>query len=120
MCRLAAFSLILICIGLPGQAQDVPQESVPVGSYLNGVFPGDVPGSDSGFTTVNAFPNLRFIGPIWITGYPGTGDLVLVGKSGHVWRFPNDPDAEPSDVTVMLKHLQVWRRRGLARQCAPR
>jgi|GEM_PF-854424 len=75
---------------------------VPTGPYLNGAFPSEAPGTAAGFTTVNAFPNLRFIGPLWVTPYPGTDDLVVVGKSGHVWRFENRPDVLPSEVTVML------------------
>ncbi|BCX46182.1 hypothetical protein HAHE_00900 [Haloferula helveola] len=83
---------------------------VPVGAFLNGAFPEEPPGSATGFTTVNAFPNLRFIGPLWITTYPGPGsdpdpavkDLVVVGKAGHVWRFPNRPDVLPSEVKLML------------------
>ncbi|MEM9235452.1 MAG: LamG-like jellyroll fold domain-containing protein [Verrucomicrobiota bacterium] len=94
----------------PLGAQSGISNPSPTGAYFNGVFPSLAPGSGSGLTTVNAFPNLRFIGPLWVTTYPGRNDLVVVGKSGHVWRFPYDPndpdrfDVTPSEVTVMLNY----------------
>ncbi|WP_338685130.1 PQQ-dependent sugar dehydrogenase [Haloferula helveola] len=92
----------LVCLLMPAAVAVAVSPVQPVAPYLDGAFPAVAPGSSTGFTTVNAFPNLQFIGPLWGTPYPGTDELVVVGKAGHVWRFENRPDVMPSEVTVML------------------
>ncbi len=64
----------------------------PVAPFLNGVFPATSPGEATGWTTVNAFPNLTFVDPIWLTPYPGTNNLVVAGKNGEIWLFNNNPN----------------------------
>ncbi|MDP0491881.1 MAG: LamG-like jellyroll fold domain-containing protein [Verrucomicrobiota bacterium JB023] len=93
---------IFLLVSLTMLTGMIRAETTPVGPFFNGVFPSVTPGTGSGYTTENAFPNLRFIGPIWVTPYPGRNELVVVGKAGHVWRFENDPAVTSDEVTVML------------------
>lgn len=82
---------------LPGL--DAPQ---PVGPYFNGVFPSTPPGDPSGWAVENAFPGLTFTDPMMLTEIPGTSDLLVVGKTGLIWRFPNNPAATmPQRVQVL-------------------
>ncbi len=81
---------------LPGL--DAPQ---PVGPYFNGVFPSSPPGDPSGWAVVNAFPGLTFTDPMMLKEIPGTSDLLVVGKTGLIWRFPNNPAA------TMAQRVQV-------------
>jgi len=81
---------------LPGL--DAPQ---PVGPYFNGVFPSSAPGDPSGWAVVNAFPNLTFTDPMMLAEIPGTANLLVVGKTGLIWRFPNNPAA------TMAQRVQV-------------
>ncbi len=79
---------------------DAPQA---VGAYFNGVFPTSPPGEVTGWTTENAFPALTFVDPLWLTPIPGTTELLLVGKNGQLWRFPNNPAATPAQVVKVLE-----------------
>jgi len=99
----AAFSQLPGLPDLPGL--DAP---VAVGPYLNGTMPTVAPGTSNGWSTVNAFPNLTFVDPLSLgtvplagTG-PGRGELILVGKDGQLWRFPNDPAVTQGQVTRVL------------------
>jgi uncharacterized repeat protein (TIGR03806 family) len=85
---LLAFPSLASAATLPGL--DSPE---PVGAYFNGVFPSTPPGDPSGWAVVNAFPNLTFTDPMMLAEIPGTNDLLVVGKTGLMWRFPNDPAA---------------------------
>ncbi|MEK7949373.1 Ig-like domain-containing protein [Luteolibacter soli] len=78
---------------------DAPQ---PVGAYFNGVFPATAPGSATGWTSQNAFPNLTFIDPMWLAEIPGTNEFLLVGKNGQLWRFPNNPAVTQEQVVKVL------------------
>ncbi len=78
---------------------DAPQA---VGAFFNGTFPSATPGQASGWTTENAFPNLTFVDPLWLTPIPGTGDLLLVGKNGRLWRFANNPAVTQAQVVEVL------------------
>ncbi|MEM9235453.1 MAG: Ig-like domain-containing protein, partial [Verrucomicrobiota bacterium] len=97
-------AVLALSLTVPPAIAEEPgvETPAPTGPFFNGVFPETIPGSTSGITAANAFPNLRFIGPVWLTDFPGTNDLVVTSKAGHIWRFPNDPDVTPDDVTVML------------------
>jgi uncharacterized repeat protein (TIGR03806 family) len=77
---------------------DAPQ---PVGPYFNGIFPSSPPGDPSGWDVVNAFPALTFTDPMMLAEIPGTGNLLVVGKTGLIWRFPNNPAA------TMAQRVQV-------------
>ena len=85
-----------------GQASglDAPQA---VGAFFNNAFPQSAPGSLSGWTTVNAFPNLTFVDPLWLTEIPGTNQFLLVGKNGQLWRFENNPAVTQGQVVKVLE-----------------
>jgi uncharacterized repeat protein (TIGR03806 family) len=78
---------------------DAPQ---PVGPFFNNTFPETAPGSATGWTTENAFPNLTFVDPMWMEEVPGTSDFLLVGKNGKLWRFENDPAVTLGEVVQVL------------------
>jgi uncharacterized repeat protein (TIGR03806 family) len=84
--------------GAASSGLDAPQ---PVGPYFNGVFPASPPGDPSGWAVVNAFPSLTFTDPMMLSEIPGSGDLLVVGKTGLIWRFPNNPAA------TMAQRVQV-------------
>ncbi len=84
--------------GATSSGLDAPQ---PVGPYFNGVFPSSPPGDPSGWAVVNAFPNLTFTDPMMLAEIPGTANLLVVGKTGLIWRFPNNPAA------TMAQRVQV-------------
>ena len=65
----------------------------PVGPYFNDIFPISAPGDPSGWAVENAFPALTFNDPMMLAEIPGSSDLLVVGKTGLIWRFPNDPAA---------------------------
>lgn len=71
------------------------QQAEPMGPYLNGMFTADAPtpGGDSvTYTIENAFPNLTFVDPVKLLELP-TGEMMVFGKPGLGWIFPNDPAA---------------------------
>ena len=77
-----------------GHTQGIDAPS-PIGPYLNGVFPELTPSQGAGdisYTTVNAFPNLTFVDPVKMIEMPD-GRFMVVGKSGQLWMFNNDPGA---------------------------
>lgn len=78
---------------------DAPQA---VGAYFNGTFPSTAPGQATGWTTENAFPNLTFVDPLWLTDIPGTNKLLLVGKNGQIWSFTNSSATTQAQVTSVL------------------
>ncbi|MHA3774435.1 discoidin domain-containing protein [Verrucomicrobiota bacterium sgz303538] len=78
---------------------DIPQ---PVAPYFNGVFPASPPGEANGWATENAFPNLTFVDPMWMTEIPGRNEFLLVGRNGRLWRFPKDPAATLAQVVEVL------------------
>lgn len=78
---------------------DAPE---PVGAFFNGVFPQGEPGSVTGWTTENAFPNLTFVDPLVMKEIPGTNELLVVGKSGLIYRFENDPAEIQANVQTVL------------------
>ncbi len=76
---------------------------VAIGPYLNGVLPPVAPGTSTGWNAVNAFPNLTFVDPLWLTPVPGSSDLLLVGKNGQIWRFPNNENTMQTQVVKVLE-----------------
>ncbi len=83
---------------------DAPQ---PVNSFFNGVFPSVAPGQATGWSTENAFPNLTFIDPLWLTPIPGSSNLLLVGKNGQLWRFPNSAATTQAQVVKVLERVST-------------
>ncbi len=83
---------------------DAPQ---PVNPFFNGVFPSLAPGQATGWSTENAFPNLKFIDPLWLTPIPGSTNLLLVGKNGQIWRFPNSAATTQAQVVKVLDRIST-------------
>ena len=54
----------------------------------------------TGVTTVNAFPNLSFVAPVFLAGLPGTTQAAVVEQGGKIHRF--DVDAQVMSTVVML------------------
>ena len=79
---------------------DAPQAVAP---YFGNVFPLSAPGQATGWETENAFPNLTFVDPLWLTEIPGTNQLLLVGKNGQIWRFENNPAVTQAQVVKVLE-----------------
>ena len=73
----------------------------PVAPYFGGVFPSSAPGDPSGWSVVNAFPNLTFTDPMMIKEIPGQNQFLVVGKNGQIWRFPKSSSA------TMAQRVQV-------------
>jgi chitodextrinase/glucose/arabinose dehydrogenase len=74
---------------------------VPVAPYFGGKFPSTAPGDPSGWTVVNAFPNLTFTDPMMLREIPGQSQFLVVGKNGEIWRFPKSASA------TMAQRVQV-------------
>jgi hypothetical protein len=74
-----------------------------VNPFFNGTFPATAPGQATGWSTENAFPNLTFVDPLWLTPVPGGNDLLLVGKNGQLWRFANDPATTQAQAVKVLE-----------------
>ncbi|MES2920309.1 MAG: discoidin domain-containing protein [Verrucomicrobiota bacterium] len=99
-------STLILTLSLAGTGfSQLPGLDAPVaiGAYLNGTLPPVAPGASTGWSTVNAFPNLTFVDPLWLTPVPGTGDLLLVGKNGQLWRFANNPATTQGQVVKVLE-----------------
>jgi uncharacterized repeat protein (TIGR03806 family) len=99
--RRIAFHLgtLLLTIAAHAGGLDSPQ---PVAPYLNGAFPAVPPGEATGWSTVNAFPNLTFVEPLHLSEIPGSNQLLLVCKNGRLLRFENDPATLQSGVVEVL------------------
>ncbi|WP_367874831.1 Ig-like domain-containing protein [Luteolibacter sp. Populi] len=101
-------SLVAVCLlaasprnaSAQGSGLDAPQA---VGAYFNSTFPAIAPGQSTGWSTVNAFPNLTFVDPLSLVEIPGTNQLLLVGKNGQLWRFANNPATTQAQVTKVLE-----------------
>ena len=91
--------MALCTASVQGAGLDAPQ---PVGPFFNNTFPATAPGSATGWTTQNAFPNLTFVDPLWLAEIPGTDEFLLVGKNGKLWRFENDPTVTQGEVVPVL------------------
>lgn len=95
---------MVLLSGLAATAQtgglNAPQA---VGAYFNNTFPTTAPGLATGWSTENAFPNLTFVDPLWLTPIPGGNDLLLVGKNGQLWRFAKNPAVTQGQVVKVLE-----------------
>src|SRR5882762_8347103 len=62
----------------------------------------------SPYATESAFPGLKFDHPSDIVSAPG-GDRLFVAEhmSGHIYSFPNQPDADRSELFLDL-HQEGW------------
>ncbi|MEM9719190.1 MAG: PQQ-dependent sugar dehydrogenase, partial [Bacteroidota bacterium] len=99
------FSFLLVSLFLQiGYSQGVSIPS-PVAPYLNGVFPEVTPSQGTGpitYTAANAFPNLTFVDPVKILELPGQ-KFMVIGKSGQVWRFDNQPSTSVKTLLMDIK-----------------
>jgi glucose/arabinose dehydrogenase len=86
------------------EARDAP---IPVGSYLNGVFPEGIPGAAGEWLTIPTFPNLTFTDPMWVTPWPGSDHMLMVERVGKLKRFPNRQDAQMDEVETLLDWTSV-------------
>lgn len=103
-------AVIMLCSSAMG--------ATPVSRFFNGVFPPQSPGTAMDWNTPNAFPGLTFSEPIWLTEIPGSSDLLLVEKTGIIWRFPNNAEATTTSRTQVLdlrEKLQISEDQGLYR-----
>ncbi len=82
---------LLLCWGGAGRvrAGSGLDAAVPVGKWLNGVFPSATPGGSGSWQVVDAFPNLSFRDPIVVVPEPRSRRLHVVGKEGYIWSFDN-------------------------------
>jgi uncharacterized repeat protein (TIGR03806 family) len=77
--------------------------AVPVGGFLNGIFPASAPNSGATFDVEVAYTNLSpFNLPIYMTAHPLTNAMVLIEKNGRIRMFPNRPDVSNAEVTTVL------------------
>ncbi len=77
------------------------QAGVQVGPYFNGVFPSQAPGQ-TGWAVEDAFPNLSFTDPMWIEQVPGTEEMIVVEKTGRIFRFPRSAAATAAERVTVL------------------
>ena len=77
--------------------------AVPVGGFLNGIFPSSAPNSGATFDVEVAYTNLSpFNLPIYMTAHPLTNAMVLIEKNGRIRMFPNRRDVSNAEVTTIL------------------
>ena len=99
--RWVSVSFFALLVTYPAQAGGL-DSAQPVAPYLNGAFPATAPAEVSGWTTVNAFPNLTFVEPLHLSEIPGGNQLLLVCKDGRIQRFENDPTVSQGGVVEVL------------------
>src|SRR3954471_23825429 len=95
---LPLFALVgLLCSGprLSAQAYGMSQRA-PIGPFLNGRLPTAAPSAATGWTVVDAFPNLAFKDPTFLTFAPGTNRLYVTTLWGVIYQFTNDPSTTAS------------------------
>ena len=104
--RFVVLAFVSLVVANPGRVTaqvgglNAPQA---VGAFFNSTFPATAPGQATGWQTENAFPNLSFVDPLWLTEIPGTNQFLLVGKNGQLWRFQNNPTVTQAQVTKVLE-----------------
>jgi uncharacterized repeat protein (TIGR03806 family) len=77
------------------------ESRAPIGAFLNGALPPDAPRAATGaWTTVEAFPNLTFDDPVFLTFEPRTNRLYVCERQGKIWHFQNI--ASTSSKTLFL------------------
>ncbi|MBU2946731.1 PQQ-dependent sugar dehydrogenase [Zobellia uliginosa] len=93
-----AFSFVPFLYG-PGL-----KNAVPIGAYLNGVFPSSTPAGtvdiNASYSVTNAFPNLTFVDPVDMEELPGGNEFLVLGLQGHIWKISNN--AQTSSKQLLL------------------
>ncbi|TMM55902.1 T9SS type A sorting domain-containing protein [Maribacter algarum] len=101
---LLVFSSLILLSAVPYFAGPGIQNATPIGAYLNGVFPSQIPtitsSSTASYTVVNAFPNLTFIDPVDMVELPNSGEFLVLGLQGHIWKI--DSDESTSNKELLL------------------
>ena len=112
---ISAYGLALIAIhfalgGTNAAAQTYGLSSrSPVGSFLNQKMPSASTMASGAWTVVNAFPNLTFQNPTFLTCEPHTNRLYVCGREGKIWFFANDPNTTTKTVFLDLSaQTQGW------------
>jgi len=82
------FSLLLLA-GLLALSLDMPPPPAPgpIGPYLNGVFPSAAPRERGGWELEDPLPGITVASPLRIVPIPGTEALLVLSKTGKVWRI---------------------------------
>jgi uncharacterized repeat protein (TIGR03806 family) len=97
--------LIVICSITSRVSADTPyglDNRVPIAPFLNTNLPPASASSYTEWSTVPAFPNLRFQDPTFLIPEPGTNRLYVGGRQGMIWFFNND-----SNTTVKTEFLNL-------------
>src|ERR1043166_3312621 len=87
----------------------------PVGAFLNSQMPPTRPGAGSGdYTVLDAFPNLTFEDPTFMTAEPGTNRLYVSGRQGTIHWFVNIAGTTSKTLFLDLRtHTQGYEDCGL-------
>ncbi|HKK77354.1 MAG TPA: PQQ-dependent sugar dehydrogenase [Saprospiraceae bacterium] len=79
----AILAFFLVAFSDPGD----PDPPGPMGAYLNGIFPESTPGANGAWQLEEALPDMTFDMPVRILPFPDSEDLLLLNKSGEIWRL---------------------------------
>ncbi len=74
-----------------------------MGTYLNGIFSEEVPGTAGNWEVENVFPNLTFVDPVQFLEFPGRDKFLVAGKSGKLWLVDNDPATTTKQVLLDIE-----------------
>lgn len=90
-------------------AQIIPPETTPFGLETRAQLASfTLPGADANtgsFALVNAFVNLSFSSPLFLSGIPGESRLVVVEQSGFIHAFDNNPNVSSSRIVLDLSGI---------------
>jgi uncharacterized repeat protein (TIGR03806 family) len=80
-----------------------------IGPFLNNKLPPVASVSTGDWTVVNAFPNLTFQDPTFLTFEPGANRLYVCSREGYIWFFTNDPNTTTKTLFLDLSaKTQGW------------
>ena len=97
----AVLNVLLGAVSAWGQVYGL-DNATPFAPYLNSVFPTRAPSGGATFATAVAFPNLTFTEPMFLTPYPGSNFLMMVTKSGRIYRFDNHGSVTNAELQTFL------------------
>jgi glucose/arabinose dehydrogenase/mono/diheme cytochrome c family protein len=104
--NLVAFTLLTLAAMVSGQS---PVLRPSVGAGFDGAFPVNPPAPQTGWTVVNAFPNLSFQNPMGIAQMPGSSLVVVWEREGRVRAFANDASSATAAVILDISaKVQGW------------
>ncbi|MDB6018213.1 MAG: hypothetical protein JWR19_2702 [Pedosphaera sp.] len=80
-----------------------------IGPFLNNNMPPTATVPAGGWTVVNAFPNLTFQDPTFLTFEPGANRLYVCGREGYIWSFANASNTTSKTLFLDLSaNTQGW------------